>query len=62
MLALDYLEPLITDFGRTRNLVAASSLEAKASEQNAQATREDIVLAVDFAFYRAPAQAALEAA
>ena len=57
------MSQLITDFGRTRNLVAASSLEAKASEQNAQATREDIVLAVDFAFYRAlEAQAALEVA
>src|SRR5246127_3268641 len=57
------LNQLITDFGRTRNLVASHALEAKASEQNAQATREDIVLAVDFAFYRAlEAQATLEVA
>jgi outer membrane protein len=57
------LNQLITDFGRTRNLVASSTLEAKASEQNAQATREEIVLAVDFAFYRAlEAQATLEVA
>ncbi|MGD0514943.1 MAG: TolC family protein, partial [Terriglobales bacterium] len=30
------LNQLITDFGRTRNLVAASSFEAKASEQQSQ--------------------------
>lgn len=57
------LSQLITDFGRTRNLVASSSLQAKATEQDAQATREDIVLAADFAFYRAlEAQATLEVA
>jgi outer membrane protein len=51
---------LITDFGRTRNLVASSSFQAKASGQQAQATREDIVLATDFAFYQAlEAQATL---
>jgi outer membrane protein len=59
---LDFTQ-LITDFGRTPNLVASYALEAKASEQNAQATREDIVLAVDFAFYGAlEAQATLEVA
>lgn len=57
------LSQLITDFGRTRNLVASSSLEAKASEQDAQASREDVVLAADFAFYRAmEAHATLEVA
>jgi outer membrane protein len=57
------LNQLITDFGRTPNLVASYALQAKASEQNAQATREDIVLAVDFAFYSAfGAQATLEVA
>jgi outer membrane protein len=57
------LNQLITDFGRTPNLVASYALQAKASEQNAQATREDIVLAVDFAFYSAlEAQATLEVA
>ena len=57
------LSQLITDFGRTRNLVASSALQAKASEQDAQATREDIALAADFAFYRAlEAQATLEVA
>jgi outer membrane protein len=54
---------LITDFGRTRNLVASSSFQAKASDQQAQATREDIVLAIDFAFYHAlEAQATLQVA
>jgi outer membrane protein len=57
------LNQLITDFGHTRNLVASSALQAKASEQNAQATREDIVLAADIAFYNAlEAQATLEVA
>jgi outer membrane protein len=54
---------LITDFGRTRNLVASSSFQSKASDQQAQATREDIVLATDFAFYQAlEAQATLQVA
>jgi len=57
------LNQLITDFGHTRNLVASSALQAKASEQNAQATRDDIVLAADVAFYNAlEAQATLEVA
>jgi outer membrane protein len=57
------LSQLITDFGHTHNLVASSKLQEKASEQNAQATREDIVLAVDLAFYHAlEAQATLEVA
>src|SRR5271155_980080 len=47
------LNQLITDFGRTGNLVASSSSEAKASEQRSQATRDDIVLAADIAFYNA---------
>ncbi|HEV3040132.1 MAG TPA: TolC family protein [Candidatus Angelobacter sp.] len=42
---------LITDFGRTRNLVASANLRAKAQSENAQATAADIVLAVDQAFY-----------
>jgi outer membrane protein len=57
------LSQLITDFGRTRNLVASSSLQAKASEQQLEATREDIVLAADLAFYNAlEAQATLQVA
>lgn len=57
------LSQLITDFGHTRNLVASAALQAKASEQNAQATREEITLAVDLAFYRVlEAQATLAVA
>lgn len=57
------LNQLITDFGRTPNLVASSTLQAKAAEQNAEATREDIVLATDMAFYSAlEAQATLQVA
>jgi outer membrane protein len=44
---------LITDFGRTTNLAASASLAAKAENQNAVATKEQILLAVDQAFYSA---------
>jgi len=44
---------LITDFGRTTNLVASARLQAKADEQNALATKEDVLLAVHQAFYNA---------
>jgi outer membrane protein len=54
---------LITDFGRTRNLVASSKLQEKAQDANALATTEDIVLATDQAFYNAlQAQALLKVA
>lgn len=42
---------LITDFGHTTNLVASARLQAKAEEQRAAATRQDVLLAVDQAFY-----------
>jgi len=44
---------LITDFGHTANLVASARLQGKADEQSAAATKEDILLAVDQAFYNA---------
>lgn len=44
---------LITDFGHTTNLVASARLQSKAEEQNSQATKEDVLLAVDQAFYDA---------
>jgi outer membrane protein len=44
---------LITDFGHTTNLVAGARLQAKADEQSAVATKEDVLLAVDQAFYNA---------
>jgi outer membrane protein len=54
---------LITDFGRTRNLVASQKLEEKAQNANALAVTEDIVLATDQAFYNAlEAQALLKVA
>jgi outer membrane protein len=42
---------LVTDFGRTNNLVASAQLRAKAEDQSAIATTADIVLAVDQAFF-----------
>lgn len=42
---------LITDFGRTANLVSSAKLAAKAENENEMATREQILLAVDQAFY-----------
>jgi outer membrane protein len=44
---------LITDFGRTTNLAASANYSAKAENQNALATKEQILLAVDQAFYSA---------
>jgi len=44
---------LITDFGHTTNLVSSASLATKAQDQNAFATKEQILLAVDQAFYGA---------
>jgi outer membrane protein len=38
---------LITDFGRTHHLVAASKERANAAQENTNATRADILLAVD---------------
>ena len=42
---------LVTDFGRTTNLLSSSEFSAKAEDQNAAATCADILLAVDQAFY-----------
>ena len=47
------LTQLITDFGRTFNLVSSSKLLEKAQKANALATTEDIILATDQAFYNA---------
>lgn len=47
------LSQLITDFGRTTNLVSSSKLQAKAEEENSVATRAQVLLAVDHAFYDA---------
>jgi len=51
---------LITDFGRTTNLVSSANYAAKAENENAMATKEQILLAVNKAFYNAlQAQAVL---
>lgn len=44
---------LITDFGRTANLTASSKLQSRAQEQNALATRAQILLAVNSAYFDA---------
>ena len=47
------LSQLITDFGRTANLTGSARLKAEAAAKSAQATRQQILLAVDGAFYSA---------
>jgi outer membrane protein len=44
---------LITDFGRTTNLAASANYAAKAENQNAVATKEQVLLAVDQSFFSA---------
>jgi outer membrane protein len=54
---------LITDFGRTHNLVLSAQSKAKAQLENERATELDIRLTVDQAFYQAlTAQAVLKVA
>ena len=45
------LTQLITDFGRTSNLVASAKLQEKARVADAEASREDIVLVTDQVFF-----------
>ena len=47
------LSQLITDSGRTPNLVASSRLQAQASQRTYEATRYDVLLAVDQAYFAA---------
>jgi outer membrane protein len=42
---------LVTDFGRTHELVKSSDLHSRAEEENVVTTRADVLLAVDQAFY-----------
>ena len=44
---------LITDFGRTHNLVQSAQSKAKAQLEDERATEQDITLTVDQAFYQA---------
>ena len=54
---------LITDFGRTHNLVLSAQSNAKAQLENERATELDITLTVDQAFYQAlTSQAVLKVA
>ena len=45
------LSQLVTDFGRTHNLVANSILQQQASNQDYKATQNDVILGVDQAYY-----------
>jgi outer membrane protein len=57
------LNQLLTDFGRTANLTASSKFSAQAENQNAAATREQVLLQVDAEYFRAlEAQAVLHVA
>jgi outer membrane protein len=47
------LSQLVTDLGRTPNLVASSRFNAQASDQNYQATRYNVLLSVNRAYYDA---------
>jgi outer membrane protein len=54
---------LITDFGRTKNLVASAKLTEQARHADAEASREDITLSTDQVFFQAlEAQATLAVA
>ena len=47
------MNQLITDFGHTQNLVSSAKLNEKAKLADAEASREDIVLATDEVFFQA---------
>jgi outer membrane protein len=54
---------LVTDFGRTHELVESSNLHAKADQERVTATRADVLLGVDTAYFVAlRAQAVLKVA
>jgi outer membrane protein len=57
------LSQIITDFGRTANLTASANFRARADEENAEATRAQIMLQVSAAYFSAlQAQAVLRVA
>ncbi len=57
------IQQLITDFGRTSELTQTAKLRSKAEEMNREATREEILLEVNAAYFAAlQAQAILAAA
>ena len=53
------LSQLMTDFGRTHALIASANFSARAAASNQTASREDVLLAVDEAFYHALASQAI---
>jgi outer membrane protein len=53
------LSQLMTDFGRTHALVSSADFQAKAAASNESASHDDILLAVDEAFYHALASQAI---
>ena len=53
------LSQLMTDFGRTHALVSSADFSARAAASNEVASREDVLLAVDEAFYHALASQAI---
>ncbi len=54
---------MLTDFGRTAHLLSSSRLYSRAQNANAEATREEILLQVDVAFFTAlKAQSVLDVA
>jgi len=54
---------LLTDFGRTQHLLNSSRLSSRAAAANTEATKEEIVLQVDVAFFTAlKAQSVLDVA
>ena len=57
------VQQLVTDFGRTHELVKSSELHAKAQEESVTSTRADVLLQVDAAYYGVlKAQAVLQVA
>jgi outer membrane protein len=57
------VQQLVTDFGRTHELVKSSNLHAKAEEENITTSRADVLLQVDAAYYNSlKAQAVLQVA
>ena len=53
------LSQLMTDFGRTHALINSADFSARAAASNESASREDVLLAVDDAFYHALASQAI---
>jgi outer membrane protein len=57
------VQQLVTDFGRTHELVKSSNLHAKAQEENVTTSRADVLLQVDAAYYNSlKTQAVLQVA